>query len=122
MLELNANKARIGLNKENLLGSVFGEGLKTCVDDIELWLRLLNRARMRHNKDLEKEMRRLLQLDVRQLNAYRLALHEFYNMNYVLRRTDTYYGLVNPNDETDWLFKELFKQESPDKVWRGIRF
>lgn len=95
---------KLELSKEELLKSAFGKELESCVEDICFWLSHLDQARMRHDKDLEKEIRRLLQLDVRRLNAYRSALRGLCNMNYVLRVTDTHCGLVNPKDVTDWLF------------------
>lgn len=96
---------KLELSKEELLKSAFGEELKSCVDDICFWSRHLDQARMRHDKDLEKKMRRAVYLEKRRFDVYSSALRVLCDMNYVLCRTDTYYGLVNPNDETDWLFK-----------------
>ncbi|WP_310604822.1 hypothetical protein [Anaerosporobacter sp.] len=41
-----------------------------------------------------------------QLDVFRLAIKQFYGIEYFFRRTDEYYGMTT-EDETDWLFKHV---------------
>ena len=47
-----------------------------------------------------------------QWEVYKMAIKQFYGVEYCFTRTDKYYGLVT-EDETDWLFK-VERKESKD--------
>lgn len=46
-----------------------------------------------------------------QWEVYKMALRQFYGMEYAFSRTSECYGIVNENDYSDWLFCEKYNKQ-----------
>lgn len=79
------------LNKEKFLKTEFGAELKNCI--------------MCWDTFIENKTHKSATWCQAQWEVYKLALRQFYNVNYAFSRTDDYYGVVNEDDYNDWLFK-----------------
>lgn len=79
------------LNKEKFLKTEFGAELENCIKCWDEWL--------------ETKDRKAADWCQAQWEVYKLALRQFYDVNYEFTRTDDYYGVVNEDDYSDWLFK-----------------
>ena len=90
------------LKKEEFLKSEFGSELE-CT--ITAW----DEALEKHNRTGEdKDILRTLAWCQAQWEVYRMAMKQFYGVEYHFTRTDEYYGLCT-EDETDFLFKKYRK-------------
>lgn len=78
------------MNKEKFLKSEFGRGMRECVDT---W-----------DKCLEIGYEKRFLWCQAQWEVYKMAVRQFYGIEYCITRTDEYYGACT-EDETDWLFK-----------------
>ena len=79
------------LNKEKFLKTEFGAELKVCIECWDKYICLKDNAGSRWCQA--------------QWEVYKQALRQFYNVNYSFTRTNDYYGVVNEDDYSDWLFK-----------------
>lgn len=79
------------LNKEKILKAEFGAELENCIKCWDEWIKV---------KDREAANWCQAQWEV-----YKLALRQSYTVNYTFSCTDDYYGVVNEDDYSDWLFK-----------------
>lgn len=90
------------LNKEILLKTEFGSSLKEC---ITAWDKALTeKAKYPYNSEWYKRAYNVAFWCQAQWEVYKIALREFFNVDYYFTRTDEYYGLAT-EDESDWLFK-----------------
>lgn len=85
------------LNKEKFLKTEFGSGIKRVV---EVWDQALEKP----NRYTDPEVLRTLTCCQAQWEVYKLAMKQFYDIEYCFTRTDEYYGLCT-EDESDWLMK-----------------
>lgn len=79
------------LNKEKFLKTEFGAELINCV--------------MCWDSHIENKAFKAATWCQAQWEVYKLALRQFYKVNYSFTRTSEYYGVVNEDDYSDWLFK-----------------
>ncbi len=79
------------LDKEKFLKTEFGAELKNCVECWDKWL-------------IEKD-HKATEWCQAQWEVYKMALRQFYGVEYAFTRTDECFGVINENDEKDWLFK-----------------
>lgn len=77
-------------NKERFLKTDFGQELKNCVECWDKWI---------EEHDQEAADRCAAQWEV-----YKMALWQFFGIEYYFTRTSEYFGVVT-EDERDWLFK-----------------
>ncbi len=104
--EVNSMK----LNKERFLRTELGSSLKDCVTS---WDIALDACREHaYYTDEYKRNRKVADWCQAQWKVYKMAIQQFYGVEYCFTRTDKYYGLVTEN-ETDWLFK-VERKESKD--------
>lgn len=90
------------LNKEQFLKTEFGSELERT---IIAW----DEALEKHNRTGEdKDILRTLAWCQAQWEVYRMAMKQFYGVEYHFTRTDEYYGLCT-EDERDFLFKKYRK-------------
>lgn len=90
------------MNKKKFMETEFGSELE---DTISAWDKALE-AQWFHGYDSE-EYKRGMQAALwcqAQWEVYKLALKQFYGVEYCFTRTDEYYGLCT-EDERDWLMK-----------------
>lgn len=98
------------LNKERFLRTELGSSLKECITS---WDKALDTCRgYAYYTDEYKRARKVADWCQAQWEVYKMAMQQFYSIEYHFTRTDKYYGLVT-NDETDWLFK-VERKESGD--------
>lgn len=90
------------LNKEKFLKTEMGGELKSC---ITAWDKALDECRKWEYYTPEyKRERKVADWCQAQWEVYKMAIRQFYGIEYNFTRTDEYYGLVTA-DELDWLFK-----------------
>ena len=78
------------MNKEKFLKTELGAEMTNCIDCWDLYL---------SKKDHESAL-----LCQAQWTIYKMAIKQFYSIEYHFTRTDDYYGIVT-EDESDWLYK-----------------
>ena len=78
------------LNKEKFLKTEFGSELRNCIECWDRWI--------------EEDDGKAAAWCQAQWEVYKMAIRQFYGVDYCFTRTDDYYGLVT-EDETDWLLK-----------------
>lgn len=90
------------LKKEKFLKTEFGAELDSC---IKAWDKALDICR-RFSWETEeyKRERKVADWCQAQWEVYKIAIKQFYGVEYCFTRTDEYFGLVT-EDETDWLIK-----------------
>lgn len=77
-------------NKEKFLKTEFGVELKNCIECWDKWIEIhdaIAADRCAH-----------------QWEVYKMALRQFFGIEYCFTRTPEYFGVVT-EDERDWLFK-----------------
>ena len=94
------------LNKERFLKTEFGSEMKQAVKAIDYYL--CEQSKISEWQDPEKYRRLGKDIDCRfaQWRIFKLAVKQFYGIEYNLTRTDDYFGVCT-EDETDWLFKTM---------------
>ena len=80
----------IKMNKEKLLRTELGGSLQEC---ITAW-----------DKGLQVGDRKAALWCQAQWEVYKMAVRQFYGIEYCFSRTDEYFGVCT-EDETNWLFK-----------------
>lgn len=78
------------MNKEKFLKTELGSGMEEC---IKAW-----------DKNLKVGDRKAALWCQAQWEVYKMAVRQFYGIEYCFSRTDEYFGICT-EDETDWLFK-----------------
>lgn len=78
------------LNKKKFLETEFGAALKDCIKCWDTWIATGNHENSNWCRA--------------QWEVYKMALRQFYRIEYCFTRTDEYYGVVT-EDEKNWLFK-----------------
>lgn len=90
------------MNKAKFLKTELGGTLKDCITS---WDTALSNCRKYGYKTEEyKRERKVADWCQAQWEVYKMAIRQFYGIEYCFSRTDEYYGIVT-EDETDWLFK-----------------
>ena len=98
------------LSKERFLRTELGGGLKDCITSWDIALDACRKHA--YYTDEYKRSRKVADRCQAQWGVYKMAIKQFYGVEYCFTRTDKYYGLVTEN-ETDWLFK-VERKESKD--------
>ncbi len=95
---------KLTLNKNEFMKSPLGIKIGVTAAAVVEALEMSEKYR---NTDLElySAHKSVARLKLEKLSAYEDALVEFYGIKYAFTRTDEYYGLVNEDDETDFLCK-----------------
>lgn len=90
------------MNKEKFLKTELGGSLKEC---ITRWDIALDECK-KYSWDTEeyKRERKAANWCQAQWEVYKMAISQFYGIEYYFTRTDEYFGLVT-EDEKEWLFK-----------------
>lgn len=88
--------------KDKFLESEFGSSLKEC---IMAWDNAINEFHIHpfYSEDFKRSYKVNYRCQV-QWEVYKMAIKEFYGIEYFFTRTDEYFGVCT-EDETDWLFK-----------------
>ena len=91
------------LNKEKFLKTELGSEMEAC---IIAWDKALEGCRNinEYHTDEYKRNRKAADRCQAQWKVYKMAIRQFYGIEYCFSRTDEYFGLVT-EDETDWLMK-----------------
>lgn len=90
------------LNKIEFLNTEFGREMVVCAGRIDIYCRELSGCDLfsyDYNMYLSLRSEELARLEV-----FKLAVKQFYSVEYCFTRTDDYYGLVT-EDGLDWLLK-----------------
>lgn len=95
------------LNKNKFLKTEFGGELQSC---ITAWDQALDGMRYAQGDELSRKRKAAYWCQA-QWEVYKMALRQFYSLDYNFTRTDDYYGLCT-DDETDWLFKVYRKENA----------
>lgn len=77
-------------NKEKFLKTEFGTELENCIKCWDKWI-------------IEEDQKAALWCQA-QWEVYKMAVKQFYEIEYHFTRTDKYFGVVTDN-ENDWLIK-----------------
>lgn len=78
------------MNKEKFLKSELGSGMQECLTAWDKWLEIGDRKAALWCQA--------------QWEVYKMAVRQFYGIEYCFSRTDEYFGACT-EDETNWLFK-----------------
>ncbi|WP_313152104.1 hypothetical protein [Lacrimispora sp.] len=91
-------------NKEKFLKTDFGSELESTVRALDFYLS--EKSKISQWKEPEKYRARQKDIDklFAQWEVYKLAVKQFYGVEYSFTRTDEYCGCCT-EDESDWLFK-----------------
>ena len=90
------------LNKEKFLKTEFGGNLQECIASWDMYLTRLSGMHYQPTGDYH-ELRRGATWCQAQWEVYKLALKQFYSIEYNFTRTDEYYGVCT--EDEDFLFK-----------------
>lgn len=90
------------LNKEKFLKTEFGGNLQECIASWDMYLTRLSGMHYQPTGDYH-ELRRGATWCQAQWEVYKLALKQFYSIEYNFIRTDEYYGVCT--EDEDFLFK-----------------
>lgn len=86
------------MNKEKFLKSELGSGMIECV---KYW----DYCILKFGNLFEEQKYRMQAAFLQaQWEVYKMAVRQFYGIEYCFSRTDEYFGVCT-EDETDWLFK-----------------
>lgn len=91
------------LNKEKFLKTEFGGNLQECIASWDMYLTTLSGMNYQPTDDY-RELKRGATWCQAQWEVYRMALKQFYSVEYNFTRTDDYYGICTEDGE-DFLFK-----------------
>lgn len=91
------------LSKEKFLKTELGSEMEAC---IIAWDKALEGCRNinEYHTDEYKRNRKAADWCQAQWEVYKMAIRQFYGIEYCFSRTDEYFGLVT-EDEENWLFK-----------------
>ena len=89
-VELVPKDEKLYFNKEKFLSFEFGSSLQECITAWDKWLEIGDRKAALWCQA--------------QWEVYKMALRQFYGIEYFFTRTVEYFGVCTW-DETDWLFK-----------------
>lgn len=90
------------LNKKNFLKTELGSELDSC---IRSWDKALDSCKKySYGTEEYKRERKVADWCQAQWEVYKMAIRQFYGVEYCFTRTDEYFGLVT-EDEADWLIK-----------------
>lgn len=92
------------LNKGKFLKTELGSSLEECIAAWDHWLAELRKFNIDTVGQKYREIRKAADWCQAQWEVYRMALKQFYGVEYHFTRTDEYFGVCT-EDETDWLFK-----------------
>lgn len=92
------------LNKEEFLKTEFGIELKKTVEAMEYTLSMMSKCIDMNNWEDIKQYDNGLYNLLDCFNIFRLAIKQFYGIEYFFDRTDNYFGICT-KDGSDWLFK-----------------
>lgn len=90
------------LNKENFLKTELGSELKSCITSWDIALNTC--GKFKYYTDEYKRNRKVANWCQAQWEVYKMAIRQFYGIEYNFSWTEKYFGLVT-NDGEDWLFK-----------------
>lgn len=92
------------MNKEEFLRTELGMGI--CITARELNFLITEQAKISEWENLSEydEYKTRIQIRLTKLDVFKLAIKQFYGIEYHFTRTEEYFGLVT-EDETDWLLK-----------------
>lgn len=92
------------LNKEEFFKTEFGIELKNTIELLEHAIKMQKKCSNKGDWDgFYLHSQRIEELDSR-CEVFKLAIKQFYGIEYQFRRTDDYYGFCT-KDISDWLFK-----------------
>lgn len=92
----------IKLEKEDFLLTDLGKKLIECL--VELDVALDNRSKFPSCTTIYKNATKKIELCMAQWEIYKIALKQFFGIEYQFTRTEEYFGAVT-EDESDWLIK-----------------
>lgn len=90
------------LNKDKFLKTEFGGSLEECITAWDFFLD--ERKKHQYGTDEYKRSEDTCKWCQAQWEVYKMAIRQFYGVEYCFTRTDEYFGLVT-EDGADWLFK-----------------
>lgn len=90
------------LNKEKFLKTEFGAKLQSCIESWDMYLTRLAGRRYAPTGEYS-EMQAGATYCQAQWEVYKLAMQQFYSIDYNFTRTDNYYGVCT--EDEDFLFK-----------------
>ena len=93
------------MNKEKFLKTEFGISMIECAMAWDYWLNRLTiyAYRIMTNSEYKEAKERAARCQA-QWEVYKMAVKQFYGIEYYFSRTDEYFGICT-EDETDWLRK-----------------
>lgn len=98
------NKDVMELNKDEFLKTEFGRDLRNTVDLLDRAIKMQSKCSNKGGWDEFKlHSQRIEELDNR-CEVFKLAIKQFYGIEYDFHRTDDYYGFCT-KDGSDWLYK-----------------
>lgn len=100
------------LNKDNFLKSELGSNLIKCVTAWDKWLNELGKTPHSYESVRVQKAANSCQWCQAQWEVYKMAVKQFYGIDYCFSRTNEYFGVCT-EDETDWLFKISRSIEGP---------
>lgn len=90
------------MNKGKFLKTELGSSLRECINKLGHCFRRVQKIFMGNRRvQARAEVADWCQA---QWEVYKMAIYQFYGIEYCFTRTDEYFGLVT-EDEKDWLFK-----------------
>lgn len=92
------------MNKEKFLRSELGSSMQECLTAWDKWLTELRKFNINDVGSEYREMRKAADWCQAQWEVYKMAVRQFYGVEYCFSRTDEYFGVCT-EDESDWLFK-----------------
>ncbi|MDE7433292.1 MAG: hypothetical protein K2N34_15460 [Lachnospiraceae bacterium] len=92
----------IKLDKEGFLGTELGRKLIECL--VELDMSLYNRSKFPSCTTIYEIATQKIELCMAQWEIYKIAIKQFFGIEYQFTRTEEYFGAVT-EDESDWLLK-----------------
>lgn len=92
------------MNKEKFLKSELGSGMVECITAWDSHLDRLRKLNFCSISPEYRETRKAADWCQAQWKVYKMAVKQFYGVEYCFSRTDEYFGVCT-EDETDWLFK-----------------
>lgn len=92
------------MNKEKFLRSELGSSMQECLTAWDKWLTELRKFNINDVGSEYREMRKATDWCQAQWEVYKMAVRQFYGVEYCFSRTDEYFGVCT-EDESDWLFK-----------------
>lgn len=98
------------LIKDKFLKTEFGAELEVTIRALDFHIAEKEKTKEWKEPERYRELRKIIDILFAQWNVYKMALRQFYGMEYSFTRTDEYYGVCSKNGE-DWLIQVLRKKE-----------